>query len=189
MQKRLSTTVVTIVGAGADAAVQSLDDARNVRTLRPSDDEPPAQRAMTAWQQVGKSRSLYTVHDADPLESVVTAWMALFEGGARGDLEVAVTEALARQRSDTIGLPDFYLVVDPEILPTGRRDWYLGVLHRAAPHRVVPVEPETELIRAALASLPHGPWWPEFPKLLDGLELILPDQPMVSSAATSDILS
>lgn len=189
MQPRLTTTVLAVVGPKAAACVTSLEAARNVTTLLTSSEDDPVQQTMKAWRQAARSRSLYTVHNADPLQPVVDSWSALFDGGPRGDLEVAVAETLARERSGAIGLPDFYLVVDPENFAGRKRDWYLGVLHRAAPHRVVPVAPEGELVRAALASLPHGKWWPEVNDLLEGLDLTLPDQPMVSTSSASDILT
>lgn len=186
--QRLSTTVVAVIGAESGACVSALDDARNVAALRVEGDEPDI-RAMDAWKKCVRSRALYTIHDADPLKSVADAWAASFTGGPRGDLEIAAAETRARWRAESIGLPDFYLVLAPEELPAGIRDWYLGVLHRAAPHRVVPVASEATMVRHTMASLGSGRWWPTLDEMLDGLETQLPDQLMAnadSDPSTSD---
>jgi hypothetical protein len=45
---------------------------------------------------------------------------------------------LARWRVGSIELPDYYLALDAESWTATRRHWFLGVLHTAAPARVVP---------------------------------------------------
>lgn len=100
---------------------------------------PPLERAATAWQAATGTHLPYLVHDADPLAAVADAWVRRYdEQGPAGELEVAVADTLARWRARTIELPDYYLLLDPEALaPTGRH-WYLGLLARSAPARVVP---------------------------------------------------
>ena len=189
--KRLATTVVAVVGEEADACLRALADAANVAVVAVPAEPPPDDpwtRAQEAWRRTVRSKARFTVHAVDPLAEVGDAWAAGFDSaaaptGARGRLEVAVAGTLARWRADTIGLPDYYLVLSPDDLPAERRHWYLGVLHRAAPHRVVPVPAEREAVLAAIARLPAGRWWPELPQLLSGLDHELPDRPMVPAPA------
>jgi len=120
--------------------------------------------------------SPYFVHDADPLAAVATAWVRRFdEQGPFGELEVAVAETLARWRVGSIELPDYYVVLGADQWGATRRHWYLGVLHRAAPARVVPV-PDAAAARGALGRLTTGRWWPDVDTLLDGIERVVPDQ-------------
>ncbi|MDH4075440.1 MAG: hypothetical protein OEY41_08110 [Acidimicrobiia bacterium] len=189
--KRLATTVVAVVGDEAEACLRALAGAANVATVAVPAEPPPDDpwtRAQEAWRRTVRSKARFTVHAVDPLAEVGDAWAAGFDlvapgaagsSGARGRLEVAVAGTLARWRADTIGLPDYYLVLAPDDLPSDLRHWYLGVLHRAAPHRVVPVAAEREAVLAAIARLPAGRWWPELPELLSGLDHELPDRPMV----------
>jgi len=89
---------------------------------------------------------------------VVDAWVRLFdESGPVGELEVASSETLARWRSGALELPDYFLVLDPELLSATRRHWYLGVLHAASRHRVVPAPAGS--IATVLGSLASGRWW------------------------------
>ncbi|MDF2742604.1 MAG: hypothetical protein K0S88_3974, partial [Actinomycetia bacterium] len=113
----------------------------------------------------------YLVHDADPLALVADAWTRRFdEQGPAGELEVAVADTLARWRSRAIELPDYYLVPDAESLPTTRRHWYLGVLHRAAPTRVVPVPSVTDQVRSRIGRLTSGRWWPDLDRVLSDVD-------------------
>ncbi|MDH3681498.1 MAG: hypothetical protein OEV40_16300, partial [Acidimicrobiia bacterium] len=141
----------------------------------------PQARADEAWRRARKSHAPYTMHDADPLQPVADAWAGSFAGEARGGLEVRVAETIARWRADSIGLPDYYLVLEPDDLPAGRRDWYLGVLHRAAPYRVVPVAADRGAVLTAIGRLEAGRWWPDVPELLAGVDRLLPDRLMTSA--------
>ena len=121
------------------------------------------------------SHSPYSVHDADPLAVVADAWVRRFdEQGPVGELEVAVRETLARWRVGSIELPDYYLVLDAERWGATRRHWFLGVLHHAAPARIVPV-PDAHAAGAALGHLTTGRWWPDVDALLDGVDQVVPD--------------
>ena len=101
------------------------------------------------------------------MAAVADAWVRRFdEQGPIGELEVAVSETLARWRVGSIELPDYYLVLDAESWTPTRRHWYLGVLHRAAPARVVPVPNDAEAA-GALPRLDAGRWWPDLDELLD----------------------
>jgi hypothetical protein len=53
---------------------------------------------------------------------------------------------------------------------------YLGVLHRAAPSRVVPVVGTPERVGAQLGGLRCGRWWPGVDRLLDGIDRVVPDR-------------
>lgn len=176
----LSTTVLAVVGSQSAGCLASFDDARNVTVVDPPRDLDASARAMEAWARTVRSRSLYTMLDADPLAPVVQAWSSSFRQGPRGDLEIAVTEALGRWRAESIGLPDFYLVLNPDELSTSHRDWYLGVLHEAAPRRVIPVEAEGALVADAIGGLSAGRWWPALDQMLDDIEHTLPDRLMVA---------
>jgi len=119
----------------------------------------------------------YLVHDADALGVVADAWVRRFDQqGPVGELEVAVSETLARWRADTIDLPDYYLVLDSDSWDATRRHWYLGVLHRSAPSRVVPSSGDPAEVEARLAQLSSGPWWPPLDQLLDSVDRLVPDQ-------------
>lgn len=165
-----------MVGTDAAQAVAALGTARNIVGLSPDPDATDLDRAVEAWRTAETIHTRFTVHDADPLAAVAAAWTAMYDRqGVRGDLEVLVAETIARWRSGALELPDYYLVLDPDELGSTPTHWYLGVLHRAASARVVPVPPATPVERV-IGSLPAGRWWPDLPELLDGIEHIVPDQ-------------
>ena len=175
--QRIATTVVALVGEPARACLAALGQAANVATVRPDASAAPLERAVDAWQAATRTHTTYLLHDADPLAAVADAWARRFDveqPGPAGDLEVAVAETLRRWRARAIELPDYYLVLDPEAWEATRRDFYLGVLHRAAPHRVVPVAGTPEQVGAQLGGLRSGRWWPEVDRLLDGIDQVMP---------------
>jgi hypothetical protein len=91
--------------------------------------------------------------------------------------QVAVADTLARWRARTIELPDYYLVLAPESWAPTRRHWYLGVLARSAPARVVPTDPSSAArVQAAIATLASGRWWPELDRLLADVDRVVPDR-------------
>ncbi len=102
-----------------------------------------------------------------------------------GEVEVAVQETLARWRAGSIELPDYYLALDAERWAPTHRHWFLGVLHRAAPARVVPVAGNADEVAAALGHLSSGRWWPDLDRLLDGIERTVPDQAGLAPEPTS----
>jgi hypothetical protein len=172
---RVNTTVVAVV---AVAGVDPLDGVRaaNVRIVRPEADPPALDRAILAWEQVRRTSTLYTLHDADPLAWVADAWVRRFDGqGAVGELEVAVAETLSRWRARSLDLPDYYLVVNPEAFASTMRHWFLGVVRPAAPTRVVVVRPSISLADQ-LGQLRPGPWWPDLDRMLADLDRVVPDQ-------------
>jgi hypothetical protein len=174
--QRTGTTVVAVVGDDAETCVRRLGDAANVVPVSVDHADPPLDRAVATWAEATRAHTPYLVHDADPLAAVGDAWVRYFdEEGPVGELEVAVGETLARWRVGSIELPDYYLVLDAEAWEPTRRHWYFGVLHRAAPARVVPV-PDPDAAVRTLPRLGAGPWWPDLDDLLEGIERIVPDQ-------------
>jgi hypothetical protein len=174
---RHATTVVCVVGDGARAAVEALRGRANVRVVVPEGEAVAADRAGEAWRLAAGTSVPYLVHDADPLAAVADAWVRRFdEAGAIGELEVAVADLVARWRARTVGLPDYYLVRDAESLSPTRRHWYLGYLHGAAPARVVPARGPASALADGLGRLPTGRWWPDVDRLLEGVELVVPDR-------------
>lgn len=175
--QRVSTTVIALVGADARACAEALGAAANVRAVLPAQDTPSLDRAVKAWREAKGAHIPYLVHDADPLATVADAWVRRFDQhGPVGELEVAVTETVARWRARSLELPDYYLVLDAQSLDTTTRHWYLGLLHRAAPPRVVPVAATPAEITTRIAHLPAGRWWPDLDQLLSGIEHVVPDR-------------
>jgi hypothetical protein len=175
--QRVSTTVIGLVGEQARVCAQGLRRAPNIRVELPDPGAAPLERAAAAWQAATGTHLPYLVHDADPLALVADAWVRRYdEQGPAGELEVAVGETLARWRAGTIELPDYYLVLDSESWGATRRHWFLGMLHRAAPNRVVPVEAATDRLQARIATLASGRWWPDLDRLLAGIDRVVPDR-------------
>jgi hypothetical protein len=175
--QRISTTVISLVGERARECAEGLERAPNVRVELPDPAAPPLERAMAAWQAATGTHLPYLVHDADPLALVAAAWVRRFdEQGPAGELEVAVGETLARWRARTIDLPDYYIVLDPGAWDATRRHWYLGLLHRAAPSRVVPADPSAAKVQASIAQLASGRWWPDLDRLLADVDQVVPDR-------------
>jgi hypothetical protein len=87
-----------------------------------------------------------------------------------------VRETLSRWRARTIDLPDYYIVLDPGSWEATRRHWYLGLLHRAAPSRVVPADPAADQVQARIGNLASGRWWPELDRLLAEVDRVVPDR-------------
>jgi hypothetical protein len=168
-------TVVAVVGPEGSHPLAGIQ-AENVRVFETDPAAPALDRAVAACERARSSAAPYLVHDADPLAVVAEAWAAWFDGqGARGDLELAVTETLARWRTGALDLPDYYLVIDPEAFGPTVRHWYFGVLGAAAPTRVVASEPATPVVDQ-LTALRSGRWWPGLDHLLDGIDRTVPDR-------------
>jgi hypothetical protein len=175
--RRTSTTVVAVVGddAVARAATERLGRGANVGWAVPEPGDPPLVRAVAAWGSATRAHTPYFVHDADPLCEVADAWVRLYDQqGPRGELELAVADTLARWRPGSLELPDYYLVLDAESWDATRRHWYLGVLHGAAPARVVPADPVPR--DDVLEHLGAGRWRPDLDTLLEGVDRVVPDR-------------
>lgn len=173
--KQIPTTVVAVIGTHARRIVEAVGSAPNVHAVI-AEGDAPLDRAVDAWRDVSRTKRTYALHDADPLEAVVEAWVRLYDGvGGRGELEVAVAETRARWRAGSLELPDYYVVLDAAELSPTRRHWYLGHLHAAAPRRVVPVDARSQAVQGALPRLKAGRWWPELTDLVDDLDRVVPD--------------
>lgn len=174
--RRTGTTVVAVVGDDARACLDLLDRGANVVTLAPDPDADPLDRAVEAWSAATRVHTPYFAHDADPLDAAADAWVRRYDGdGPIGELEVVVSNTLVRWRAGSVELPDYYLVLDAETWAPTRKHWYLGVLHAAAPARVVPV-PDPDAAAAALRRLTPGRWWPDLDELLADVDRVVPDQ-------------
>jgi hypothetical protein len=183
--QRTGTTVVTVVGTAAAECVRRLGEAVNVVPVSVDVDDDPLARAVAAWAEATRAHTPYLVHDADPLAAVADAWVRRYdEEGPVGELEVAMSETLARWRAGSIELPDYFLVLDAESWGATRRHWYLGLLHRAAPARVVPV-PDPDAAARMLPHLGAGAWWPDLDDLLEGIDQVVPDQLAPSTGASA----
>jgi hypothetical protein len=170
-----STTVVAVVAPEGFPGLARVK-ASNVRVWREDVTGSVVERAVKACEEARRTTQPYLVHDADPLGWVADAWSRRFdENGAVGELEVAVSETLARWRARSLDLPDYYVMVDPDALTPTRRHWYLGVLGAAAPLRVVVSRPSESLVDH-LVGLRPGRWWPDLDRLLSGIERVVPDQ-------------
>jgi hypothetical protein len=157
--RRQSSTVVVVVGDGATEVVSQLTGLRNVHAIVRGGRTPEAVEA-----QVAASSSTYVVHEVDPLAAVGDAWVELFDGGGPvGRLEVAIEAAVAALGTDRAVLPDYYAVLEPDVLPVTRRHWWLGAVAGLAPSRVLPLpRPATAATLAhELGHLPAGRWWPD----------------------------
>ena len=173
---RVNTTVVAVVAPSAEPSPLEQVRAANVRVLRPDADAAALDRAVMAWELARRTSTPYLLHDADPLAWVADAWARRFEAeGTAGDLEVAVTETMARWRARSLDLPDYYLLTDPEGLSPVLRHWFLGLLGSAAPSRVVTARAGPPVIEQ-LADLRPGPWWPDLDRVLAGIDRVLPEQ-------------
>ena len=176
--QRTSTTVVALVGERAAAGVERARAGRRTSSrTSPIRTAPRSNVPSTRGLSPARTHSPYFVHDADPLAAVADAWVRRYdEEGPVGELEVAVTETVARWRARSIELPDYYLVLDAETWGPTRRHWYLGVLHDAGPARVVPAIGDPLVLADTLGHLSAGRWWPDVDRLLDGIDRVVPDQ-------------
>ncbi len=168
--QRVNSTVVIIVGDQKRRILNGLTGMANVAVADESPERVP--------ELVARASTPYVVHDVDPLTDVAAAWAGFFDGTApTGTLEVAIEAAIAALRDGRAQLPDYYIVLDPDDLPTTQRHWWLGVLADAAPSRVVPAPSSVNAVRATLSRLPAGRWWPDPPDdWLRRLPNVVPDQ-------------
>ncbi|GAA5045291.1 hypothetical protein HNP84_002656 [Thermocatellispora tengchongensis] len=171
--RRLSSTVVVVVGDGAADVVAGLDGLHNVRAIPRRE-----QRVAEVMEVAARSAATYVVHDADPLGEVAAAWAGFFDGTAPvGTLEVAIEAAIGELRAERLVLPDYYLVLEPDSMTETWRHWWLGVMAGAAPVRVVPVRPSAAAVTEELGHLSAGRWWPgDIEAWLRGLPRVVPDR-------------
>jgi hypothetical protein len=191
--QRIATTVLGLVGSPDAARLRDLADRlgehANVRAVLPGPEEPSLDRAVAAWREVAGAHVPFVVHDADPLAEVAAAWVDRWDGaGDVGRLEVCTQATLQRWRAGSLDLPDYYLVVAAEALTPTVRHWYLGVLASVAPHRVVVTEDDHEALVRTARGLRAGRWWPDLDRLLTEVDRRLPDQLVVDTPATSQLV-
>jgi hypothetical protein len=169
-------TIVAVVGAASDDALDNLEGLRGVEILSLQGTEPAL-----AARRIAAASTPWIVHDADPLEHVAAAWVELYEERATlGTLEVEVEAALAEFEAGRAIMPDYYIVLDPDQADTTWRHWWLGALGHRAPRRVLPAAAPTTARDAALkrllTSLPMSRPWPEPSSWLPGLPFDIPDR-------------
>jgi hypothetical protein len=89
-------------------------------------------------------------------------------------LEIAMTvEAVGRHE---ITVPDYYVVLSPETMPTTWMHWWLGVLASASPTRVIPWPAADASLAELLRHLPTGRAWPEVDRWLPRVVTAIPDR-------------
>lgn len=178
--QRAQATVVAVVAEQPDAdqaqrAVERLAAARNVHALADPTDAEHATRAATTLADAVRAGGTYVLTAFDPLAPLAAAWTARFDGtGTRGEFEVALDRVIGLWRGGGLELPDYYLALQPDDWTPTRRHWFLGVLHEAAPHRVVPVGSRPDPVE--LTGLRAGRWWPPLDRLLRDVERHVPDR-------------
>jgi hypothetical protein len=182
--QRVSTTVVTLVGAG-ESTVGRLGGKANIAVYQPDVAADAMDRAVAAWQRAKRTHTTYFVHDADPLTAVADAWGRYFEGtGPIGELELSVSGTVARWKAGSLELPDYYVVCSPEEWSPVRRDWYLGFLASTCAVRVVTQGADVD-VATTLPTLLAARWWPDLDRLLDGIEQVVPDRAGLPGQAAS----
>ncbi|MBO0776225.1 MAG: hypothetical protein J2P34_07905 [Actinobacteria bacterium] len=178
--RRESSTVVGLVGDVPERLLTEAARPANVAVIRPpGDGQGSLEAASRALAEASRRMVPYVLVAADPLAAVAAAWQAMWDvaRGPQGaaDFEQQSAAALAAWRAHRFELPDYYLVVaaaseQPEA--PGPPGFYLGPLRSARPHRVAAVmaadaAQQAAGVRQALRSLPHGPWWPPLPEVID----------------------
>ncbi|KAA9156158.1 hypothetical protein F6B41_03350 [Microbacterium lushaniae] len=169
-------TIVAVVGAGSDEALETLEGLAGVDTLSLRGTEPAL-----AARRIAAASTPWIVHDADPLEHVAAAWVELYEERATlGTLEVEVQVTLADFEAGRAVMPDYYIVLDPDQADATWRHWWCGALGHRAPRRVLPAaapsSPRDAALRRMLRTLPTSRPWPEPASWLPGLPFAIPDR-------------
>ena len=171
MEAPASTTLV-VVGDEATSAIHALEGFANVRAASfdgATDDE------VTRWSATADAP--YVVHDRDPLGHVAAAWVEFFDDQSTfGVLELEIERALDAAERHAISVPDYYVVLQPEELPTTWKHWWLGVLASESPTRVIPWPHGDESLARLLRRLPTGRAWPDVESWLPGVVGAVPDR-------------
>ena len=172
-------TTVVIVGDDSGAAVRALTGFQNVQaaSLAGRTDEEIARWTSTA-------QTPYLVHDRDPLEHVAGAWTEFFDDQATlGTLRLEIDRTVDALDRGALSIPDYYIVIDPESLPTTLRHWWLGVVSSAAPVRVIPWRGADAPIAPFLRRLPTSRPWPEHGTWLRSVTSAIPDRVGIDRAS------
>jgi hypothetical protein len=172
MEAPASTTLV-VVGDEATSAIHALEGFANVRAATfdgaSSDDE------VARWSAAAIAP--YVVHDRDPLGHVAAAWVEFFDDQSTfGVLELEIERALEAAERHAISVPDYYVVLHPEDLPTTWKHWWLGVLASASPTRVIPWPAADDSLARLLRRLPTGRAWPDVESWLPRVVGAVPDR-------------
>lgn len=166
-----STTLV-VVGDEASQAIRSLERFANVQAASltdASDDE------VARWSAAASAP--YLVHDHDPLGHVAAAWVEFFDDQSTfGVLELEIERAMDAAGRREIAVPDYYVVLHPEVLPVTWKHWWLGVLAAESPTRVIPWPAADASLAALLRRLPTGRAWPDVHAWLPRVPMSVPDR-------------
>jgi len=171
MEAPASTTLV-VVGDATTSAIHALEGFANVQAAS----LPDATDAEVADQRA-TSVAPYVVHDHDPLGHVAAAWVEFFDDQSTyGVLELEIERALDAAVRHDFSVPDYYVVIHPEVLPVTWKHWWLGVLSSASPSRVIPWPSADESLAELLRRLPTARAWPEVDSWLPKVRGAIPDR-------------
>ena len=171
MEAPASTTLV-VVGVEATSAIHALEGFANVQaaSLHDATDVEVARWSATA-------AAPYVVHDHDPLVHVAAAWVEFFDDQSTyGVLELEIERALDAAVRHDFNVPDYYVVIHPEVLPVTWKHWWLGVLSSASPSRVIPWPSADDSLAELLRRLPTARAWPEVDAWLPRVRRAIPDR-------------
>ena len=171
MEAAASTTLV-VVGEETTSAIHALERFSNVRAATFSD---ASDDDVSRWSAA--TTTPYVVHDHDPLAHVAAAWVEFFDDQSTfGVLELEIERAVEAAERHAMSVPDYYVVLHPEALPTTWMHWWLGVLAAASPTRVIPWPSGDESLARLLRRLPTGRAWPEIDEWLPSVMGAVPDR-------------
>jgi len=184
---RPTTVVLASVSPAADVAAVAacVGSAANVAAVLVRDgDRDDSAGWQTVWSEIERVHATYAVTDADPLETLGRAYVAAWQSRHLERFDIAAVGVSANAPR-----PDFYLILDdgtPEQKLDSeralRREWYFGLLARAAPARVLVAEagsaPEVtcDAVKRTLARLPCGAEIPRVPELAELARKRIPGQ-------------
>lgn len=175
-----STTLV-LVGSESAAALGALSRLSNVRVSSFPAERDVSDEDVARW--VSQADAPYVVHDRDPLGHVASAWVEFFDDLATiGTLDLEVERAVAGLEAGGLSLPDYYIVTEPESLAPTWKHWWLGVLPKAAPTRVIPFTEGQSSLSRVLRQLPTGRGWPNPNPWLHEVARSVPDRIGLESA-------
>ncbi|WP_395244027.1 hypothetical protein ACGGZK_18185 [Agromyces sp. MMS24-K17] len=174
MEPPVSTTLV-VVGEEATTAIRSLERFPNVRAASFPDARGASDDEVARWSAA--SDRPFVVHDRDPLGHVAAAWVEFFDDqSSYGVLELEIARAVQAAGRKAMSVPDYYVVLHPESLPTTWKHWWLGVLADASPTRVIPWPDADDSLARLLRKLPTGRAWPRVDEWLPGVAGQVPDR-------------
>ena len=171
MKASASTTLV-VVGDEATSAIHALEGFANVRA---ASFEGASDVEVARWS--ASTVAPYVVHDHDPLGHVAAAWVEFFDDQSTfGVLELEIERAVEAAERHAISVPDYYVVLHPEDMPTTWKHWWLGVLASESPTRVIPWPRGDESLARLLRRLPTGRAWPDVESWLPRVVGAVPDR-------------